>query len=91
MRHGNGDNLAEIVSPTPILGNTKITASLAADHVLTLSVNDKVVAQKKGVAFVPRQPAEDFCLGHDNEKPVAIYSAKEPFKGQIKELKITSP
>lgn len=91
VRHGNGDNLAEIVSSTPILGNTKITASLAADHVLTLSVNDKVVAQKKGVAFVPRQPAEDFCLGHDNEKPVAIYSAKEPFKGQIKELKITSP
>ncbi len=91
VRHGIGDNLAEIVSPTPILGNTKITASLAADHVLTLSVNDKVVAQKKGVAFVPRQPAEDFCLGHDNEKPVAIYSAKEPFKGQIKELQVTSP
>jgi hypothetical protein len=37
------------------------------------------------------QPQEDFCLGHDNEKPLASYGKVEPFRGTVSELRLTVP
>lgn len=58
---------------------------------MTLIVNDAPALTAKAAEIIKRQPQEDFCLGHDNAKPVADYSAKEPFKGTITGLKITTP
>ncbi len=89
VRHGADAEFAEIVSPDKIAGSTKLVAELAADKRLRLSVNGKAVATAKAKSFIPRQPAEDFCLGHDNQVAVANYQSKEAFKGTIGGLNIT--
>jgi arylsulfatase A-like enzyme len=91
VRHGSGDGLAEIVSPETIRGRTEIAATLSADRTMSLSVNGQTVATGKATSFIPRQPQEDLCLGHDNQNPVAAYSGKAPFQGRITALKITTP
>ncbi len=90
IRHGGGHSFNEIVSPGTITGSTQIIASLAKDHTMTLTVNDQVVATAQAPGFITRQPQEDFCIGHDNAKPVAVYTAKGRFEGKIMNLKMTS-
>ena len=58
---------------------------------MTLTMNDQPAVTGKADSLIPRQPAEEFCLGHDSGVPVAAYTAKEPFKGSITNLKITTP
>lgn len=82
--------LTEIQSQ-PIKGAVKITASLAGDGTMTLTVGDQKPVTGMALGPVPRQPAEAFCLGHDNGQPVANYSKGKPFQGKITDLKITFP
>jgi arylsulfatase A len=91
VRTGGGDAFDEIQSPNTITGPTRIVASLAKDRTMTLTVNDQVVATGKARSLIARQPQEDFCIGHDNMKPVAAYAGKEKFEGSITALKITTP
>ena len=91
VRTGSGDAFTEISAPTEITGRTRITAVLATDATMTLTVNDQPPVTGKAASLIERQPQEDFCLGHDNGKPVAAYSGKAPFKGSITELKIATP
>jgi arylsulfatase A-like enzyme len=84
------DALTEIQSE-PIKGAVQITAKLADDGTMTLTVGDAKPVTGKARGVVPRQPAEDFCLGHDNGAPVANYSKGKPFEGKITELKLTTP
>ena len=91
VRTGGGDSFAEITAPGEIAGPAHITAALAADATMTLTINDQPAVTGKARSLIPRQPAEDFCLGLDNGKPVATYTANENFKGSIHELKISSP
>jgi hypothetical protein len=41
--------------------------------------------------LVPRQPAENFCVGHDDGQPVADHGRPRPFRGTITDLAVTSP
>ena len=91
VRTGAGDSFAEILSPVEIKGPARITAALAADGTMTLTVNAQPAVTGKAASLIPHQPVEDFCLGHDNGQPVAAYTGKEPFKGTITQLKITIP
>jgi arylsulfatase A-like enzyme len=91
VRTGGGDAFDEIQSPNAITGPTRIVASLAKDLTMTLTVNDQAVATGKARSLIARQPQEDFCIGHDNEKPVAAYAGKGKFEGSINALKITTP
>ena len=91
VRTGGGDSFTEVILPWEITGSTRITAELASDATMTLTMNDQPAVKGKATALIPRQPAEEFCLGHDSGKPVAAYTAKEPFKGTITNLKITTP
>ena len=86
-----GDSFTEITVPTEFTGSAQITASLAADSTMTLQVGDQPAVTGKGAKLLARQPQEDFCLGHDNGKPVADYTGKEPFQGVISNLKVTTP
>lgn len=90
VRHGADDQFDEIVSPEVVSGSVKIVAELAGDQSLKLSVNGKVVASGKVKSLIPRQPAEEFCVGHDSKMPVASYAGKTPFKGRITDLQFTS-
>ena len=90
VRHG-ADEVVEIVSPAEVKGSFAITASLAADGAMKLVVagQDAVTGKAKGV--LPRQPAEDFCVGHDNGKPVGLYGELKPLQGAVSGLAVTTP
>ncbi|GDY19220.1 hypothetical protein LBMAG56_05650 [Verrucomicrobiota bacterium] len=91
VRTGAGAEFTEISTPTDFPGTARLTATLAADATMTLQVGDQPAVTAKAAKLLARQPQEDFCLGHDNGRPVASYSGTGPFQGRITGLKITSP
>ena len=90
IRHG-ADEVVEIVSPAEVKGSFAVTASLAADGAMKLIVagQDAVTGKAKGV--LPRHPVEDFCVGHDNGKPVGLYGELKPLQGAVSGLAVTTP
>jgi hypothetical protein len=58
---------------------------------MTLKVNDFPAVTGKAASLIGRQPQEDFCLGHDNGKPVGSHTGAAPFNGSITHLEITTP
>jgi arylsulfatase A-like enzyme len=82
------DTVTDVAS-VPIRGAVKIEATLAADGSMTLKVGDQAPATGKAPGPIARQPAEDFCLGHDNGRPVATYTDGKPFTGSITGLAVT--
>ncbi|MBM3867848.1 MAG: sulfatase [Verrucomicrobia bacterium] len=90
VRHG-ADEVVEIVSPAEVKGSFAVTAGLAADGAMKLVVagQDAVTGKAKGT--LPRQPAEDFCVGHDNGKPVGLYGEPKPLQGAVAGLAVTTP
>jgi arylsulfatase A-like enzyme len=90
VRHG-ADEVVEILSTAEVKGSFTVTASLAADGTMKLSVAGQDAATGKAKGVLPRQPAEDFCVGHDNGKSVGIYAPAPPLQGTITELSFTSP
>ena len=89
VRHA-ADEVVEIVSTAEVKGAFAVTASLAADGAMKLVVagQDAVTGQAKGV--LPRQPAEDFCVGHDNGKAVGLYGELKPLQGAVSGLAVTT-
>jgi len=90
VRHG-ADEVVEILSPAEVKGIFTVTASLAADGTMKLSVvgQDAVTGKAKGA--LPRQPAEDFCVGHDNGKPVGVYGKLIVLQGAVSGLSVSTP
>jgi hypothetical protein len=90
VRHG-ADEVVEILSPAEVKGPFTVSASLAADGAMKLVVagQDAVTGKAKGV--LPRQPAEDFCVGHDNAKPVGTYAKVVALQGAVSGLAVTTP
>jgi arylsulfatase A-like enzyme len=90
VRHG-ADEVVEIVSSAEVKGSFAVTALLAADGAMKLVVagQDAVTGKAKGV--LPRQPAEDFCVGHDNGKPVGLYGELKPLQGVVSGLAVSTP
>jgi arylsulfatase A-like enzyme len=90
VRHG-ADEVVEILSPAEIKGTFTVTASLAADGAMKLVVagQDAVTGKAKGA--LPRQPAEDFCVGHDNGRPVGLYGKPDALQGSVTGLSVTTP
>ena len=84
------DAMTEVQSE-PTKGAVRVTAKLGEDGTMTLTVGDQAAVTGKARGVIPRQPQEDFCLGHDNGQPVATYSKGKPFEGKITELKVTTP
>ena len=91
VRSGADDAFTEIIAPSDFTSGATLTATLAADGVMTLKVGDQPAVTGKATKLLTRQPMEDFCLGHDNGRPVAAYSGKGPFQGSISHLKVTTP
>ena len=91
VRTGSGSNITEIASSEVLTGPTHLTASLAPDASMTLTVNNQPSVKGKSPSLIKRQPQENFCLGFDDAKPVADYAGKEPFKGKLTALSITTP
>jgi arylsulfatase A len=90
VRHG-ADEVVEILSPAEVKGSFTVTASLAADGTMKLSVAGQDVVTGKAKGVLPRQPAEDFCVGHDNGKPVGHYGKLIVLQGIVTGLAVTAP
>ena len=90
VRQG-ADEVVEILSPAEVKGSFAVTASLAADGAMKLSVvgQDAVTGKAKGA--LPRQPAEDFCVGHDTAKAVGLYGKLIVLQGTVSGLSVTTP
>ena len=88
VRTGRDNEVTEVVTPSPVTYPARITATLAADGTMTLKVNEFASVTTRAPRLIPRQPAEDFCLGHDDAQPVTAYAATEPFKGTISDLSL---
>lgn len=85
-----GAEITRITSAEALLGKASIAAHLAADGTMTLSVNGHLAAHGKTDGLLPRQPAEDFCLGHDNQITVDAYDGKPLLQGTIQNLNISA-
>lgn len=89
VRSGRG-NVTEIVSPAAIEGVATITAVLAKDGGMKLTVNSQPPATGKAAGPIATHPAEDLSIGHDAARPVGNYSAKENFKGVVRDVKVVA-
>ncbi len=89
VRHGGGAAFTEIVSPVELQGAAAVTATLAADGAMTLTVSGQPAVTGRAAALIGRQPQEDFCLGHDNAKPVTPAPVREKFQGRLSGLRLT--
>jgi hypothetical protein len=90
VRHG-ADEVVEILSPAEVKGSFAVTASLAADGAMKLVVAGQDAVSGKAKGALPRQPAEDFCVGHDNGKPVGLYGKPDALQGSVSALNVTTP
>jgi arylsulfatase A-like enzyme len=90
VRHG-ADEVVEILSPAEVKGSFAVTASLAADGAMKLVVAGQDAASGKAKGTLPRQPAEDFCVGHDTAKAVGLYGKLIVLQGVVSGLSVTTP
>jgi arylsulfatase A-like enzyme len=90
VRHG-ADEVVEILSPAEVKGSFAVTASLAADGAMKLVVAGQDSASGKAKGALPRQPAEDFCVGHDTAKAVGLYGKLIVLQGVVSGLSVTTP
>jgi arylsulfatase A-like enzyme len=90
VRHG-ADEVVEILSPAEVKAPFSVTASLAADGAMKLVVAGQEAVTGKAKGVLPRQPAEDFCVGHDNGKSVGSYAKVVALQGTVTGLAVTSP
>jgi len=82
------DRVTEIAATDAFAGKGQLEASLAKDGAMKLAVNGKTVAEGKAPGLITQQPAENFCVGLDDGKPVTRYNNPEPFKGRITQLAV---
>ena len=85
VRTGRGAP-ATIAAPFP--GKGRLEATLAKDGTLRLTLDGATVAEGKAPGLIVRQPAENLCVGLDDDHPVADYGTPEPFKGRITQLSV---
>jgi len=90
VRHG-ADEVVEVLSPAEVKGSFTATASLAADGTLKLIVAGQEAVMGKSRGLLSRQPAEDFCVGHDTAKPVGLYGKLIVLQGAVSGLSVTTP
>ena len=86
--HSSGKEITRVASPGEITAKTAIEAHLAADGAMTLALDGRQVAAGKAAGPLGHQPAEAFCVGHDDAVPVDNYDGKKLFQGTIDHLKV---
>jgi arylsulfatase A len=80
------DSIATIKSDRIPEDRIEIEASLAKDGAMTLTINGKPSAKGQSPGLIPRQPQENFCVGHDDANPVHDEGGTARFKGTLEKL-----
>jgi arylsulfatase A len=88
VRHAQGQDF-EVTWPQPLgAASHRVTASLTKDGGLSLQIDDQPAVTAAGGGLIGRQPAEDFCVGHDAANPAARYGKIAPFQGTLADLQV---
>jgi len=88
IRRATDDN-SEVSLPAPTDGQPhRVRAGLTKDGKLLLQLDDQPEVMIQGTGLLGKQPAEDFCVGHDAANPAAKYSQPAPFRGNLVDLTI---
>jgi arylsulfatase A len=83
------DDSSEVSLPAPTDGQPhRVRAGLTKDGKLLLQLDDQPEVMIQGTGLIGKQPAEDFCVGHDAANPAAKYAQPEPFRGTLTQLEI---
>ena len=83
------DDIAEVTLSAPTDGQAhRVRAALDKDGRLHLQIDDQPGASADGKGLIGKQPAEDFCVGHDAANPAAKYAQPEPFRGTLTQLEV---
>ena len=72
----------------PLSKSQRIEASLKEDGSLQLQVGEANPVTAPGAGLLMRQPQEPFCIGHDGGGQVADYPDVQPFRGELRDLRI---
>jgi hypothetical protein len=89
--HQGGREITRISSPAALGAKVQIEARLAVDGAMTLSIDGQSIATGKTDGPLNRQPAEAFCVGHDDGRPVDDgYDGKKMYEGAIRGLKVST-
>jgi hypothetical protein len=88
VRRAQGEDF-EVSLPAPLGdGPHPVVASLGKDGRLSLQADGQTAVTAPGGGLLGKQPAEDFCVGHDAANPAARYVAPAPFQGTLSDLQI---
>jgi arylsulfatase A-like enzyme len=87
--HQPKKDIVRLTSPDVIGAKASIEVRIAADGTMTLALDSKQVASDRIDGPLGKQPAENFCVGHDDKVTVDDYDGKAQFKGAIRDLKIS--
>ncbi len=85
----SSEDAMTITSKDPLPDGTKsIIAKLAKDGAMTLSADDKVIADGKAPRLIDLQPVDGLQVGQDKAGNVGDYQSPFPFTGVIKGVKV---
>jgi len=85
-----GGKVTAVVGPAALpTGRCRLEARLARDGGMSLAVDGTRVAEGRAPGLIPTQPAEDFCVGHDNAKPLADYGPAGLYRGTLAGLRVS--
>ena len=88
VRRAQGEDF-EVALPAPLGdGPHPVVASLGKDGRLSLQADGQTAVTAPGGGLLGKQPAEDFCVGHDAANPAARYVSPAPFQGTLSDLQV---
>ena len=87
--HGTGKDMARITSPEAVGEKAVLSAQLKTDGTMVLQLNGQEVA-KGEAGLIKKQPAESFCVGFDDAKPVDSEESAQRFEGVLRKVEVAA-
>jgi len=88
--HQSNQDIVQLTAPEAFSGKGMVEASIGKGGALELKVDGRQVAKGKVAGLLSRQPAEAFCVGHDDKVTVDSYDGAKRFEGTITSLKVST-
>ena len=71
-------------------GKFSLTATLFADGMMALKVNDQQPVTGKAKGLISVQPQDELSLGEDTRTAVGDYTAPHPLQGSVQNVKVVT-
>ena len=66
----------------------QISASLLKTGAITLSIDNQLITTEESPGLLQKHPQENFCVGHDDKKPVDAEAPSGNFNGSISDVEL---